>query len=93
MNELPYWRGRLTLADKQIQEGRLKLEEETKNRIEAIHSEKAARVEGDAVVQKQLEKALVGGINLETVGIVWLACGVTLSSLSEELAGLVAKLI
>jgi hypothetical protein len=52
-----------------------------------------ARIEGDAVVQKQLEKAVIGGINLETVGIVWLACGVALSSLSEELAGLVARLI
>jgi hypothetical protein len=84
---------RLNLANKQIQEGRLKLEEETKDRIEAINSEEMARIEGDAVVRKQLEEAVVGGINLETVGIAWLACGVTLSSLSEELAYLVAKLI
>jgi UDP-N-acetyl-D-mannosaminuronic acid transferase (WecB/TagA/CpsF family) len=83
---------RLTLADKQIQEGRLKLEEETKNRVDAINSEKAARIEGDTQVRKQLEEAVIGGIHLETTGIVWLACGVILSSLSEELACL-AKLI
>jgi hypothetical protein len=52
-----------------------------------------ARIEGDATVRKQLEEAVVGGITLETVGIVWLASGVTLSSLSEELARLVVKLI
>lgn len=84
---------RLNLTDTQIQEGRRKLEEETKNRIEAINYEEGARIEGDAVVRKHLEEAVVGGINLETVGIVWLACGVTLSSLSEELACLVTKLI
>lgn len=84
---------RLNLADTQIQEGRRKLEEETVNRTEAIRSEKVERIEGDAVARKQLEEAVVGGINLETVGIVWLACGVTLSSLSKELADLVACLI
>jgi len=84
---------RLNLADTQIQEGRRKLEEETKNRIEALDSEEVARIEGDAVVQKQLEKAVTGGINLETVGIIWLACGVTLSSLSKELADFVARML
>lgn len=83
---------RLNLADKQIQEGRRKLEEETKNRMEAIVSEEVARIEGDAIVQKQLEEAVVGGINLETVGVVWLAFGVTLSSLSVELDCLISKL-
>jgi len=83
---------RLNLADTQIQEGRRKLEEEAKNRMEAIVSEEVARIEGDAIVQKQLEEAVVGGINLETVGIVWLACGVTLSSLSVELDCLISKL-
>lgn len=84
---------RLNLADKQIQDSRLKLEEETKNRTDAIVSEKEARIEGDAVVRRQLEEAVAGGISLETVGIVWLASGVTLSSLSTELACLVSKLI
>jgi hypothetical protein len=81
---------RLRLAEIQINEGGRRLEEETKSRVEAMNSEEAARVEGDAVIRKQLEDAVVGGINLETVGIVWLAFGVTLSSLSEELACLVA---
>lgn len=83
---------RLNLADAQIQEGRRKLEEETTNRMEAINLEEVARIAGDAVVRKQLEEAVVGGINLETTGIVWLACGVTLSSLSQELACWVNKL-
>jgi hypothetical protein len=84
---------KLKLADRQINETGLRLEEERKSRIDALNSEEVARIEGDAVVWKQLEEAVVGGISLETVGIVWLACDVTLSSLSEELACLVTRLV
>ena len=79
---------RLDLADKQIQEGNRKIEDETKNRVEAMNSEVESRNEGDLAVRKQLEEAVVGGILLEIKGIVWLATGVILSTLSTELDGI-----
>lgn len=84
---------KLYLADTQINEGRRKLEEEAKKRKAAIEAEAEARDEGDRAVQKLIEEAVIGGIRLETMGVVWLAFGLTLSSLSEEIACLINKLV
>ena len=83
---------RLYLADTQINEGRRKLEEEAKKRKAAIEAEVEARDEGDKAVQNLIKEAVIGGIRLETMGVAWLAWGLTLSSLSEEIACLISKL-
>jgi hypothetical protein len=85
--------GQLASLGKQFEEFNIHLNKETGKWGGTMKSEEEARVKGDVANAKQLEEAVVGGINLETVGILWLAVGVTLSSLSEELACLVAKLI
>jgi hypothetical protein len=80
------------LLTRQLEEYHAHLDKETGKWAYTMKSEEEARFKGDKDNAKQLEAAVVGGINLETMGIVWLACGVTLSSLSAELEYLISKL-
>jgi hypothetical protein len=83
---------RLNLTDTQIDEGRRKLEEEVRKREAALNAEAKARTEDYKSATALIEKAVVDGISLEAMGVAWMAFGLTLSSLSEEIAWLISKL-
>jgi hypothetical protein len=81
----------LSINIAQVSELNRKLQVATQTLSESLEAERVDRLAETGKIQEQLRKAVVGGINLEAVGIVWLACGVTLSSLSQELACLMAS--
>jgi hypothetical protein len=83
---------RLNLTDMRVDEGRRKLEEEARKREAALNAEAKARTEDYEGAKALIEKAVVNGISLEAMGVAWMAFGLTLSSLSGEIACLISKL-
>ena len=68
-----------------IQETQRKLEEERRNRTNALDAERRTREAGDDQTHKLLQEATAGGLHLERVGVTWLFLGVTLASGSSEI--------
>jgi hypothetical protein len=81
----------LSINIAQVSELNKKLQVVTQTLSESLEVERVARREETGKIQEQLREAIVGGINLEVVGILWLFLGTTLSSLSKELACLIAS--
>jgi hypothetical protein len=63
-----------------------KLRKTTDNLNETLNAEKRNNAQGFEEIKQQLKKAIVGGITLETMGVIWLTVGLLLSSLSAEMA-------
>lgn len=53
-----------------------------------IEEERNVRNEADAEIREQLEMFSVGGLHLETMGLIWLLAGITCAALPGELAAL-----
>jgi hypothetical protein len=62
------------------------LQRETEQRVQAITSERQAREAENKDIKQQLETFALGGLRLQTVGLVWLIAGITLATWSKELA-------
>ncbi len=63
------------------------LNEETRNRTEAIGSERLARESAVREIRTQLETFGAGSLHLEMAGLFWLVLGVVLTTASGEVAG------
>jgi len=57
-----------------------------------VKDERRARDEADAQIREQLESFSVGGLHLESMGLVWLFVGITLATLPGEIASLLEML-
>ena len=64
------------------------LRKEVNERTQAITEERKSRELATQDLQRQVREAAVGGLRLETVGLVWLFSGLALSTWSEEAARL-----
>lgn len=62
------------------------LQEETRNRTEALDSERHARESSVCALQTQLDTFGAGGLHLEAAGLFWLVLGVVLATTSTEVA-------
>jgi hypothetical protein len=67
---------------------REELESEARRLDEVLKEEHRARDEADAEIQEQLEAFSVGGLYLESMGLVWLLLGITFATLPAEMAAL-----
>ena len=76
--------------NQQLAEARRELKSEARRLDEAVNDERRARDEADAAIQEQLESFSVGGLHLESMGLVWLLVGITLTTLPGEIASLLA---
>jgi len=72
--------------NQQLIDARNELKSEARRLGEAVENERQARDEADAQIQEQLEAFSVGGLHLESMGLVWLLVGITFATLSEEIA-------
>ena len=57
-----------------------------------MKDERRARGEADAQILEQLKSFSVGGLHLESMGLVWLFVGITLATLPGEIASLLEML-
>jgi hypothetical protein len=64
------------------------LEQEVERRQQAITTEGKIREDAGRALQERLSKVAVGGIRLQTVGLVWLFVGILLATWSQEFARL-----
>lgn len=62
------------------------LHEETRNRTEAVDSERQARESAARDIRTQLETLGAGSLHLETAGLFWLVLGVMLATAPTEVA-------
>lgn len=76
--------GKVNELSRKASENEMALEEEKRSRATALADERYARGAGDEKVKRQLEEACVGGLYLETMGLVWLVVGVILATASVD---------
>jgi hypothetical protein len=69
------------------------LQEESRNRADAVNSERQARESDNKELRTQLEGLGAEGLALEAIGVFWLIVGVLLSTASSEIAFIVNWLI
>ena len=78
-----------------LKERTKKLESSIRREVGAMHEqvtqERTARSREDSEIRKELETASTDGLHLASVGLVWLALGVTLTSIPRELLSLVVR--
>lgn len=67
------------------------VEKEAVYRSSALDAEKQARECEDALIKKKLEELMVGSIHLDRTGVLWLAIGIVLTSIPQELIKLVQR--
>ena len=63
-----------------------RMDEEARQQINALESERHDRETGDQANKKFLQEAIAGGLHLETTGVFWLFCGIVLASASTEIS-------
>jgi hypothetical protein len=51
-----------------------------------LASERADRERGDQLINKQLEEFSVGGLHLESMGLIWILLGIIFATAPEEIA-------
>lgn len=61
------------------------------NLKDAITAESDIRKKTDTIIQKKLEEFSVGGLHIESMGLVWLILGVTFATLPTEIAYLLSR--
>ena len=71
---------------------RNEIEVEAQRLDENLEEERRTRDEADAAIREQLESFSVGGLHLESVGLIWLLVGITLGTLSGEVVDLLRLL-
>ena len=64
------------------------LDQEVRTRGEAVKTERSERQHAIQQVERKMEAVETGGLSLSAVGIVWLAVGLTLSTIPVELLAL-----
>lgn len=80
--------GRADELQEQADELERQLEEKHKEMLGALKEERQAREADTAAVRKKVAQVDTGGLHIEWMGVWWLLFGVTLATLSPELAGL-----
>jgi hypothetical protein len=65
------------------------LDQEVRARTEAVKTERFERERAIAEVQRLMEAVETGGLSLSAIGIVWIAVGLTMSTIPVELLSLV----
>lgn len=83
---ISYLETALRNVEAQIVELRQSQKTEFRILTEAIENEKTDRCAEDERIGMKLEKAVIGGIMLEAIGVIWLVFGAALSSFPKELA-------
>jgi hypothetical protein len=63
-----------------------KVQEEIVHRKSALEAERQARKSGFEDLERQLKHLAIGGIRLQTVGVIWLIAGVFLATWAQEIA-------
>ena len=63
-----------------------KLQEEQRNRTEAVKAEREARVSVIDKLNTRVNKLAAGGLHIEWMGVLWLVLGVVLATVSTEIA-------
>lgn len=76
----------LNQANVMIHETRKMIEVESRKHDSALDTERRGRELGDEKSQRLLQEAMVGGLYLETTGVVWMLFGITLATVSNEIA-------
>lgn len=66
------------------------LQREVQQRVEAVTSERQAREAENKEIKQLLETFALGGLRLQTVGLVWLLAGIALATWSKEIGDLLA---
>lgn len=69
-----------------IHQAQMRMDEEKQKQAAALESERHGRETGDEKNEKLLQEAMAGGLHLETIGVLWLFCGITLASASIEIS-------
>jgi len=69
-----------------IHETQRKIEDEARKRGSTLDAERREREAGDTKNHKLLQEAMAGGLYLETTGVLWLFCGITLATASSDIA-------
>lgn len=64
------------------------LDQEVRTRTEDVRTERSERQRAIEEAQRKMEAVETGGLNLSAVGIVWLAVGLTMSTIPVELLAL-----
>lgn len=77
---------RMDQANVLIHETQQKVEEEARKRSGALDVARREREVGDEKNNKLIQEAIAGGLYLETTGVLWLLCGITFATASNEIA-------
>jgi hypothetical protein len=67
---------------------RRELDREAHTREAVVDQERRSREEQDEKIRRQFEVVETGGLHISSVGLVWLAFGLTLSTIPNELLSL-----
>jgi len=76
---------KLRSTTSQVQHTQRDLSLEVHNRQAALNQERQTREQQDQELERKLEVAETGGLHVSAVGLVWLALGLTLSTIPNEL--------
>ena len=71
-----------------IEQTQVDLNQEVSARKDALAEEREAREKEDATIKRKLETVETGGLHISMIGVVWLAAGLTLSTIPNELLSL-----
>lgn len=77
---------RLAAHMHEIAQLRTQLAQETSARTQAISTEQSARAQADHELRQLLDDVQTGGVMLAFAGLIWLACGIVLTSIPDWLA-------
>jgi hypothetical protein len=77
----------LAALTREHEEATKELAEELRKTREAVESERQRRKSADTALRQQLEGLGIGGLHLETIGVVFLAVGIVLDTTPAEIAG------
>jgi hypothetical protein len=78
-------------AAERIDKTQQDIAQEARVREDALVAERLERENADRSNKQLLERAMAGGLYLETIGVFWLAFGITLATASGEIAKLVQR--
>ncbi len=71
----------------ELAEAAKELQEETRNRTEAVESERRTRESEVKELRMQLEGFGAGSLHVEMAGVFWVILGIVLATASSEIAG------
>ena len=66
-----------------------RIDAERTERATAIDAERNEREKSDKAIWERLEQEIVGGLDLETIGVWWIGIGIVLATASGEIASMI----